>query len=85
MKYLHHRMDRAREPEVDWLNSRFQQSSCVVCLGLARPWAQPGDTKKCWLQVNGLFTFPEDLLSGYQWHHFSRTTALISLRKASGE
>ncbi len=85
MKYLHHRMDLAREPETDFHNSRLRHSQSLVCLGLARPWARPGDTQKCWLQANGVFTFPEDFLSGYQWHHFSHTTAVISLRQAADE
>jgi len=80
MRYLHHRVDYGREPETDILNSRLEESRSVVCLGLARPWARPGDTARCWLQVNGVFTFPKDLLSGYQWHDFSRSPQLISLR-----
>lgn len=32
-------------------------------IGLARPWAQPGQTPVCWMQINGIHTFP-DYLAG---------------------
>ncbi len=71
MRYLQQRAKLGRPPGTKLLNDRLRAASeIVVCLGLTRPWAKEGGIEQCWLQVNGVFTFPADLLGGRQWHEF---------------
>jgi hypothetical protein len=81
MRYLGHRNARGAEVETHVLNARLKTAKeTIVCLGLTRPWARPGEEPRCWLQVNGVFTFPEDFLAGHQWHEFATSTSTISAR-----
>jgi len=80
MRYLQQRIDRRAQPDTQLLNRRIcEAGEILLCLGLARPWAKEHDVERCWLQVNGLFTFPEDLLAGRQWDEFPEGRVLTPI------
>jgi hypothetical protein len=40
------------------LKEQFDHSEVFLRLGLTRPWAKPEGQRGCWLQVTGIYTFP---------------------------
>lgn len=51
-----HRNDGELDKLNDWIAT---QDEVFLRIGLSRPYAPPNRNKACWMQVNGIYTFPD--------------------------